>query len=55
MAPCVFRADGAATKDLKAIRKEVQNVIRQITASVTFLPLLDCPCEYTAPVSTPPL
>jgi len=26
------------------VKKEIQNVIRQITASVTFLPLIECPC-----------
>ena len=45
-------ADVAGNKDLKAIRKEVQNVIRQITASVTFLPLLDCPCSFNLLIHT---
>jgi mitotic spindle assembly checkpoint protein MAD2 len=26
------------------VKKEIQGVIRQITASVTFLPLLETPC-----------
>ena len=34
------------SKDLKLIQKEMRDVIRQITACVTFLPLLDCVCEY---------
>ena len=33
-------------KDEKAIRKEIGGVIRQITASVSFLPLLDCICSF---------
>ncbi|XP_037068490.1 mitotic spindle assembly checkpoint protein MAD2A-like isoform X2 [Pollicipes pollicipes] len=45
-------AEVAGTKDLKTIRKEVQNVIRQITASVTFLPLLDCPCSFNLLIHT---
>ena len=44
--------NAAGNKDLKAIRKEVQNVIRQITASVTFLPLLDCPCSFNLLIHT---
>merc|ERR1712083_989129 len=35
-----------AVKDEKKIKGEIRNVIRQITASVTFLPLLDCLCSF---------
>merc|ERR1712107_831593 len=35
-----------AVKDEKKIRAEIRDVIRQITASVTFLPLLDCLCSF---------
>lgn len=35
-----------AVKDEKKIKSEMRDVIRQITASVTFLPLLDCPCSF---------
>ena len=35
-----------ATKDVKAIKGEIKDVIRQITASVTFLPLLDTLCSF---------
>jgi len=35
-----------ATKDVKAIKSEIKDVIRQITASVTFLPLLDTLCSF---------
>jgi len=33
-------------KDEKQIKQEIRDVIRQITASVTFLPLLDCICSF---------
>jgi len=33
-------------KDEKQIKNEIRDVIRQITASVTFLPLLDCICSF---------
>jgi len=35
-----------AVKDTKTIKGEIRDVIRQITASVTFLPLLDCLCSF---------
>ena len=34
------------TKDSKAIQKEIREVIRQITGTVSFLPLLDCLCSF---------
>lgn len=33
-------------KPLKEIQKEIQNVIRQIVSSVTFLPLIDELCKF---------
>lgn len=33
-------------KDLKVIQQEIRNVLRQICSTVSFLPLLDCPCKY---------
>ncbi len=33
-------------KPLKEIQQEIQAVVRQITASVTFLPLLENPCTF---------
>ena len=33
-------------KDEKKIKQEIREVMRQITASVTFLPLLDCICSF---------
>jgi len=35
-----------STKSDKKIRQEIADVIRQITASVTFLPLLEIPCSF---------
>ncbi|XP_023320668.1 mitotic spindle assembly checkpoint protein MAD2A [Eurytemora carolleeae] len=34
------------SKDEKTIKGEIRDVIRQITASVTFLPLIDCLCSF---------
>ncbi|XP_058796782.1 mitotic spindle assembly checkpoint protein MAD2A [Phymastichus coffea] len=34
------------TKDVKTIQKEIREVIRQITGTVSFLPLLDCICSF---------
>ncbi|KFM72511.1 Mitotic spindle assembly checkpoint protein MAD2A, partial [Stegodyphus mimosarum] len=34
------------SKDIKEIQKEIRNIIRQITASVSFLPLLDTACMF---------
>jgi len=39
-------------KDENEVKKEIQGVIRQITASVTFLPLLECPCAFDILVYT---
>ncbi|XP_028393097.1 mitotic spindle assembly checkpoint protein MAD2A-like [Dendronephthya gigantea] len=33
-------------KSVKDIQNEIRDVIRQITATVTFLPLLDAPCAF---------
>ncbi|XP_046663852.1 mitotic spindle assembly checkpoint protein MAD2A [Homalodisca vitripennis] len=33
-------------KDLKVIQKEIRDVLRQICSTVSFLPLLDCPCSF---------
>ena len=42
-----FCRDGKGkSKSIEDINKEIANVIRQITASVTFLPLIDCQCKY---------
>jgi mitotic spindle assembly checkpoint protein MAD2 len=42
--PRKFRNE--ADKDVEKIKREIRDVIRQITASVTFLPLLDCLCSF---------
>lgn len=34
------------TKDMKIIQKEIRDVLRQICSTVSFLPLLDCPCKF---------
>lgn len=33
-------------KSIKTIQDEIRSVIRQVTATVTFLPLLETPCEF---------
>lgn len=35
-------------KDLTLIQKEIRSVLRQISGTVSFLPLLDCLCKYEA-------
>ena len=35
-------------KDISLIQREIQAIIRQITASVTFLPLIDEPCIHVS-------
>jgi len=39
-------------KEEKKIKQEIREVIRQITASVTFLPLLDCICSFDVLIYT---
>ena len=39
-------------KDVKQIKQEIREVIRQITACVTFLPLLDCICSFDVLIYT---
>ena len=41
-----------SSKSLKEIHEEIQAIIRQITASVTFLPLLNEPCSFDLLVYT---
>lgn len=33
-------------KDIKIIQNEIQNVLRQICSTVSFLPLLEDPCKF---------
>lgn len=41
-----FCREMKSDKPLKEITQEIQAIIRQITASVTFLPILDEPCCF---------
>lgn len=43
---------GSKIKSEKEIHREIQAIIRQITASVTFLPLLEGPCTFDLLVYT---
>lgn len=45
-------AEKKPPKALKEVHNEIQALIRQITASVTFLPLLDEPCTFDLLVYT---
>ena len=33
-------------KEMETVKSEIQAVIRQITSTVTFLPLLEAPCKW---------
>jgi mitotic spindle assembly checkpoint protein MAD2 len=50
--PPVDAGSKAAQKSTKEIHKEIQSIIRQITASVTFLPLLQESCTFDLLVYT---
>ena len=39
-------------KSEKEIMREIQAIIRQITSSVSFLPMLECPCSFDLLVYT---
>jgi len=41
----VFSNSSTKQKDEAEVKKEIQGVIRQITATVTFLPMIDGPCK----------
>mmetsp|Transcript_21505 Transcript_21505/g.33145 ORF Transcript_21505/g.33145 Transcript_21505/m.33145 type:complete len:254 (+) Transcript_21505:283-1044(+) len=43
---------GTTSKSIKQVHNEIQAIIRQITASVTFLPLLNEPCSFDLLVYT---
>jgi mitotic spindle assembly checkpoint protein MAD2 len=45
-------SSGKKKKSEDDVKKEIQGVIRQITASVTFLPLLESPCAFDILVYT---
>lgn len=46
------RQNASQKKSMKEIHNEIQAIIRQITASVTFLPLLNEPCSFDLLVYT---
>ncbi|BAM82928.1 probable mitotic spindle assembly checkpoint protein MAD2 [Cyanidioschyzon merolae strain 10D] len=46
--------DSSVPRDESVVMREIQAIIRQITASVTFLPLLDEPCSFDLLVYTDP-
>ena len=48
----VLEGGEAPSKSEKEIQAEIQAIIRQITASVTFLPLLEDPCSFDLLVYT---
>lgn len=39
-------SERTSDKPLKQIKNEIRDVMKQITSSVTYLPLLDCPCSF---------
>jgi len=50
--PVTVASAKAQKKSMKEIHNEIQAIIRQITASVTFLPLLSEPCSFDLLVYT---
>lgn len=44
--------DTTSSKDLKRIQQEIRDVMRQISATVSFLPLLDCVCSFDVLIYT---
>lgn len=42
----------ASTKELKRIQQEIGSVMRQISATVSYLPLLDCICSFDILIHT---
>eukprot|EP00768_Dysnectes_brevis_P002683 gnl/Dysnectes_brevis/1979_a2278_2412.p1 GENE.gnl/Dysnectes_brevis/1979_a2278_2412~~gnl/Dysnectes_brevis/1979_a2278_2412.p1 ORF type:complete len:214 (+),score=37.16 gnl/Dysnectes_brevis/1979_a2278_2412:30-644(+) len=44
----------APAKTTKEVHKEIQAIVRQITASVTFLPMIEEPCTFDVLVHTEP-
>lgn len=48
----VLETGETRSKPEKEIQKEIAAILRQITSSVSFLPLLDCPCTFDLLVYT---
>eukprot|EP00474_Spongospora_subterranea_P009090 CRZ09548.1 hypothetical protein [Spongospora subterranea] len=46
------RGSNSGPKSEKEIMREIQAIMRQITSSVTFLPLLDVPCSFDLLIHT---
>lgn len=46
--------DSVGNKDISVIQKEIRDVLRQICSTVSFLPLLDCPCAFDLQIYTKP-
>lgn len=46
--------DSVGNKELSTIQKEIRDVLRQICSTVSFLPLLDCPCAFDLQIYTKP-
>lgn len=44
--------DSVGNKELPKIQKEIRDVLRQICSTVSFLPLLDCPCAFDLQIYT---
>lgn len=45
-------SEQSSDKPLKTIRNEIRDVLKQITSSVAFLPLLDCLCSFDIQIYT---
>lgn len=41
-----------SSKDLKRVQNEIRDVMRQISATVSYLPLLDCICTFDVMIHT---
>lgn len=39
-------AEPSSSKDIKRIQQEIGSVMRQISATVSYLPLIDCVCSF---------
>lgn len=50
--PNASNKKGSSSKSVKEVHNEIQAIVRQITASVTFLPLLQEPCTFDLLVYT---
>lgn len=51
---CKGSKEPMGDKELKVIQNEIRNVLLQICSTVSFLPLLDCPCAFDLLIYTRP-